>query len=122
MPFVDAAHAAVAALPRTDPTSIVLKFLLARAVGRENAVPWPQIRNHLRLKGHVVGKSAFQQGVLKQTRESAVFIASSNRGYFLINDADDAGAMRDFYEDRIAKERARLKHLRRLAGENDWVV
>ena len=122
MPFVDAARAAVDALPNTDPTGIVLQFLLDNAVGRENAVPWPRVRQHLLDNGRALSKNAFQQGILKQTREGVVFIGSSNRGYFLIADAADAAEMRDFYLVRIAKENARLDRLRRLADELGWPI
>src|ERR1041385_8732958 len=122
MPFVEAARAQVAELPKGDRTRIVLEFLLARAVGQQRAIPWPKIRDFLLRRGHRLSKNSFQQGILKQTRESAVFIGSGKRGYYLIADADDAREMRDFYLERIASERQRLTRLRRLARECGWTI
>ena len=120
MPFVDAARAAVAELPARDAMCVTLKFLLANAVGRENAVPWVRIRQHLKSRRIEIPKNGFQTTILKQTRESDIFIASSTRGFFLIADAGDVAAMRQFYERRIASEQARLRRLKRLADEQGW--
>jgi hypothetical protein len=120
MPFIYEARRAVAALSRRDPMRITLQFLLTNAVGRENAVPWPQLREHLRREGVPMSKNVFQTSILKQTREGDVFIASGSQGFFLIADRDDAVAMREFYERRIASERARLRRLQRLAQEQGW--
>jgi hypothetical protein len=120
MPFTDAAREAVATLPAGDAMRVTLEFLLANAVGRENAVPWPRLRAHLKSRRVPMSKNVFQTSILKQTREGDVFIASSNRGYFLIADADDVAVMRQFYNDRIASEQARLRRLRRLTLRQGW--
>jgi len=120
MPFIDAAREAVATLPAGDAMRVTLEFLLANAVGRESAVPWPRLRAHLRARRLPMSKNVFQTSVLKQTREGDVFIASWHRGFFLIADEADVAAMRAFYEARIASEQARLRRLRRLALRQGW--
>lgn len=62
-----------------------------------------------------MSQQAFQQTVLKETRSNNIFIGSNDhgksRGYFLIENDQDAQIMRDWYQNRINKELTNLQHL-----------
>jgi hypothetical protein len=116
-----------AADPHTSAVNrCVLNYLVAHAVGRRNAKPWPVIEAHLRRNGFALSHETFQQGLLKDSRESNYFIGSNdhgvNRGYYIINTQRDAELMRDWYEDRIQKERARLRSLQRQVRPFRWHI
>jgi hypothetical protein len=94
----------------------LLDFLIANAIGNLNAQPWSAIEAHLLLHGHHLSQTSFQQGLLKESRETDFFIGSFDhdpRGYFLIDTEPDAVLMREWYDARIAKEQARVASLRR---------
>ena len=59
-----------------------------------------------------------KQGLLKQSRTGEVFIGSNDhepcKGYFLIQDKEDAEVMKRWYEKRIGIEQGHLDHLKRL--------
>jgi hypothetical protein len=104
--------------PNTGPTHMcLLNFLIANAVGCQNAQPWSVIEAHLQANGHRLSQTTFQQGLLKESRETDFFIGSFDhgirRGYFIIHTQADAELMRDWYDARISKELARLASLRR---------
>jgi len=123
MQFVYAARAMVRRLPRNDRTRLVLEYMLQNAVGRANAQPWSNIKNHLNAYGISMSKTQFQQTVLKKTRSGDIFIGSNDhgaRGYFLIRDREDAEMAREFYTRRIAAEQANLDHLNSLIQQQRW--
>jgi len=126
MAFTNSALLRVAALPPNQPERIVLEFLLQQGTGRANAQPWSALEAHLARNGVLMSQRAFQQGILKATRENEIFIASNDhgasRGYFLIVDQQDAEIMRDWYVNRIATETARLNALRRNAQAENWNI
>jgi hypothetical protein len=64
--------------------------------------------------------TGFQQTVLAESRGADFFIGSGPRGYFLIETLEDAAAMRDFYERRIAAETQNLGNLQRQAALVGW--
>jgi hypothetical protein len=99
---------------------ITLEYLLRHGVGRQNPCSLPEIVAHLNGEGVDISETGFQQTILKDTREGEVFIASSNRGYFLIADEQDAIVMRDFYAHRIEAESRNLRNLQRLARIQGW--
>lgn len=120
MPFANEARIVAAALPANDPLKVVLEYLLLNGVGRSNAIPVDGILQELANHGTTISAVEFQQTILKDTRGGDIFIASSNRGYFLIDDIDDARVMKRFYEARIAAESAHLANLHYLASTLGW--
>ena len=121
MPFLEAAKTHVQTLPASSVERCILEFLLANAVGRHCAVTWPTIEAHLKRRGHSVRQQTFQQGLLKQSREGSVYIGSNDhgegRGYFLIQDREDAEVIRRWYLRRIQVEQGHLDQLERLIHE-----
>ena len=126
MPFVAAARARVANLPKGSEERIILEFLLNNGVGRANAQPWNQIEAHLAAHGITMSQQKFQQGLLKETRENDIFIGSNDhghaRGYFLIEDISDAEMMRDWYTRRMRVEKSRLDNLKKQSKVMGWVM
>ena len=122
MPFLNDVRQTIRNLPANDPLRRTLEFLLQNAVGKNNAVPFAQIDRHLRRHNIVMSMQTFQHTVLHSTRVGTIFIASFNRGYFLIQDPDDAITMRDWYRNRIRSEARNLVNLRRLARQQGWRV
>jgi hypothetical protein len=122
MPFAESAKHYIAKRPNTDRVAITLKYLLQKALGRKNAVPIETVLKHLAGKGHKLNKEQFQTTILKSTRASDIFIASSKKGVFLIEDVNDARTMADFYSERIKAEKANLEKLRTLATLEGWNI
>src|SRR5690349_17841318 len=120
--FLDEARRAVRQLPPQHPLKVTLQLFIKHAVGRDNAIPWPKLRALLIKNGIQIEKRAFQQRIVKSTRATNVFIASSKKGYFLIADEHDAEEMSRFYRDRIAAERHHLTRLQRLAKARGWSI
>ena len=122
MPFEAEARRILPTLAAGSANHAILGYLLANAVGEANAKSWEAIEAHcLALPVPVpVDKEEFQQGFLKHSREHEIYIGSSNRGYFIIHDRNDALHMKTFYEDRIAREQARVRHLERLVRAAGW--
>lgn len=116
MAFLVAAKRKITTLQKSDPLRITLEYLVKNAVGWKNARPQSEIVEHLARKGKRMSINKFQQTILKQTRESDVFIASSQNGCFLIGNQSDAEVMRDFYENRIQAEQRHVNHLKSLAS------
>lgn len=116
MPFLESCQALAASLPDDDINKMILDFLLSEGVGRKNAQSWPKIETHLRSLGleKLPSKEAFQTGLLKRTREGDEFIGSTGEGFFIIESAADAEAMRRFYSQRIISEVSRLGRLEEL--------
>lgn len=115
-----------AADPKTSVVhKCILDFLIANAVGSANAQPWVMIEIHLANCGFTLSQNAFQQGLLKNSRENGYFIGSFDHdpwGYFIIHTQQDAELMRDWYNTRIAKEQARIASLRNDAASFGWTV
>lgn len=115
-----------AADPRTSVVhKCILDFLIANAVGSANAQPWEMIEIYLANCGFTLSQNAFQQGLLKNSRENGYFIGSFDhdpRGYFIIHTQHDAELMRDWYMARIAKEQARVTSLRQDAASVGWII
>jgi hypothetical protein len=120
MSFLPAVRHKVDALPQRDRTRVALQYLLNIAVGRMNAVPLSMLVADLRRRRIDITETGFQQTILAESRHSDYFIGSSRHGYFLIDTIDDARAMRDFYERRIAAEQQNLDNLRRQARNVGW--
>jgi len=118
MPFVQEAKAHVKTLAPGCVERLILEFLLQHGVGRHSAQVWSAVEQHLHEHGHTIRQQTFQQGLLKQSREGAIFIGSNDhgdsRGYFLIQDKEDAEVMRRWYRRRIEVEKAHLAQLGRL--------
>jgi len=122
MPFTQSARQLVQRLPATDALRITLDYMLGNAVGHANATPMQNIIDHLASNGCPMSREQFQQTILKQTRETDVFIGSSTSGLYLIETIDDARAARDFYENRIQAEQTHLDTLRQLAQQQGWAL
>lgn len=97
----------------------ILVYLSLNAMGRTNAKPWTAINVHLKTNGfRAMQKTTFQQNLLKWSRESSLFILSSDRaphkGYFIAVEKEDAEVMVDWYRGRIASEESNLQKLEDL--------
>ena len=118
MAFINSARLAIQQLPQGDLTRVVLEYLLQHGLGRVNARPWSQIEADLSANGIYISQQQFQQGILAASRAGDIFIGSNDhgtgRGYFLIQDRDDAEFAREFYNRRIAAQQANLDHLNAL--------
>ena len=83
------------------------------------------IEIHLAGCGYTLSQNAFQQGLLKNSRENGYFIGSFDsipRGYFIIDSQHDAELMRNWYRARISKEEARIKSLTADAASVGWSI
>lgn len=118
MPFLDAAAAQLNALHPDSAEARILTFLMEHGVGRINAQSWPAISAHLKELGISIRKQRFQHGLLRSSREGSLFIASTNQGYFLIQDRHDAEAMQAWYRQRIEVEQRHLDRLNDLIEEH----
>jgi len=103
-------------LKEDDPNRKILEYLLTNAVGRKNLKSWDKIETDLVAAGveNLPSKENFQTGLLGKTRECEAFIGSSPKGFFIINDREDAYVTRDFYIKRITTQAARLDKLQKL--------
>ena len=126
MPFAQSAKLRIASLQSKSPEKLILEFLLLNALGAKNAQPWRLIKNHLESHGIQLSQQAFQQGILKETREGDIFIGSNDhgasKGYFLISSAQDAKTMKEWYSNRINSEKARLANLEQQANFHGWQI
>lgn len=126
MPFLTSARDRASSLPTGSREKIILDYLLSNAIGRANAKPWKLISAHLATHGISIAQQTFQQGLLKESRENDIFIASTDhgrsKGYYLIEEPDDATLMKDWYENRISAEQARLENLMRIARSKGWTI
>jgi predicted RNA-binding protein YlxR (DUF448 family) len=123
MPFLSAAQSHVQTLAPASADRLILEFLLANAVGRHNAQPWSALDTYLRRHGVSIRQQTFQQGLLKKSREGELFIGSNDhgvgRGYFLIQDREDAEIIRQWYLRRIQVEQGHLDQLEALI-QQQW--
>ena len=120
MPFLHAAQQAVADPATPREIRLTLEYLLANAVGRNNAHPMDDVLGHLFANGIQIGPSKFQTTILAESREGQIFIGAGQRGYFLIETEEDARATLRFYESRIASELRRIANLRALSAIEGW--
>ena len=123
MPFLSAAQSHVQILQPGSADRLILEILLQSAVGRHNAKPWSALETHLKRHNVSIRQQAFQQGLLKKSREGQVFIGSNDhgvgRGYFLIQDREDAEIIRQWYLRRIQVEQGHLDQLETLI-QQQW--
>lgn len=123
MPFLSAAQGHVQKLQPGSTDRLILEFLLQNAVGRQNAQPWSALDTHLRQHGVSIRQQSFQQGLLKKSREGQLFIGSNDhgvgKGYFLIQDREDAEIIRQWYLRRIQVEQGHLTQLEILI-QQQW--
>ena len=122
MSFLPAVQREINGRRPNDPVRITLEYLLAHAVGHNNAVPLDTIVAHLNQRRINVTATGFQQTILAESRGADYFIGSGPRGYFLIDLIQDAQEMRDFYENRIRREQENLDNLRRQAAAVGWNI
>lgn len=116
--FLTEAINALPTLPNSEFT--ILEYLINNAVGRNNAKSWETIAAQCATLGVVVDKLNFQQGFLANTRDGQIFIGSCTRGYFLIQDRDDALLAAEFYRTRINRQQQHLTHLENLVRGEGW--
>jgi predicted RNA-binding protein YlxR (DUF448 family) len=123
MPFLSAAQSHVQTLQPGSADRLILEFLLQNAVGRHNAQPWSAVDTHLNNHGVSIRQQTFQQGLLKKSREGEVFIGSNDhgigRGYFIIQEREDAEIIRQWYLRRIQVEQGHLDQLEVLI-QQQW--
>jgi hypothetical protein len=123
MPFLNSIQTHVQTLQMGSAERLILEFLLQNAVGRHNAQPWSALDTHLRHHGVNIRQQTFQQGLLKKSREGEMFIGSNDhgvgRGYFLIQDREDAEIIRQWYLRRIQVEQGHLDQLKTLI-QQQW--
>jgi len=121
MPFLNAAQIYIQQLPAGSADRLIMEFLLQNAVGRHNSQPWSALDAHLQRHDIQIRQQTFQQGLLKRSREGEVFIGSNDhgigRGYFLIQDREDAEVMRQWYLRRIQIEQGHLDQLQALINQ-----
>lgn len=120
MPFRTAARRLLGTLPPGTGEHAILDFLLSNAAGAGNAKSWDAIETHCAGIAVTVDKLVFQQGFLAQTRDGDVFIGACPKGYFIIQNRDDALVAADFYRARIAREQEHLTHLQDLVMRAGW--
>lgn len=94
---------------------LVLKYLLACAIGHKKAVPLNVLVDYLGSQGHRVDRRWIQNYILVPSRSGPMFIGSSRDGVFLIETIEDYQVMRDWYLDRIASEQHHLSVLENTA-------
>jgi hypothetical protein len=118
MPFLDAAKKHVNSLTPGSTERLILEFLLKNGVGHQNAQPWSVIETYLKKNGVFIRQQTSQQGLLKQSRSGDFFIGSNDhdpgRGYFLIQEKEDAELIQRWYTRRIEVEQVHLDHLQDL--------
>jgi hypothetical protein len=112
--FLDAAKSAARKSPKGSAKRVVFKYLLKHAVGSKNAKTWNELKKEFRRHGVAVNKRKFQQGILNDSRKNSIFIGSNSRGYFLIQNRDDAMAMYGFYVRRVSAEWEKMQKLETL--------
>jgi hypothetical protein len=122
MPFIDAAADFLEELEEGTAERAILEYLLANAVGHKNAKTWREIYSHLVRTGKpTCSKNKFQNGLVKQSRATKLFIASHDHppalGFFIIVTREDAEFMHNFYCTRLAAESANLTKLEGLMEE-----
>ena len=121
MPFLNAAQIYIQQLPACSADRLIMEFLLQNAVGRHNSQPWGALDAYLSQHDIHIRQQTFQQGLLKRSREGKVFIGSNDhgigRGYFLIQDREDAEVMRQWYLRRIQIEQGHLDQLQALINQ-----
>jgi hypothetical protein len=67
-------------------------------------------------------KESFQHHIIVPLREEDdIFVGTSSKGIFLVQDASDVQATMDFYTKRIRSEHAHLRNLKRIARKNGLV-
>ncbi|MFA5063735.1 MAG: hypothetical protein WC578_06695 [Candidatus Omnitrophota bacterium] len=101
---------------RQDEMIATINFLLQQA----GSVNLDRIVEHLISQGHAIGPTQWQQEVLDPLRDSGVFIGSSNRGYFIPRDRDQAIDAYRFYVKRIIAESQRSGILADLIRRGGW--
>jgi len=118
MAFANSVAQEVIGLAQDDPYRICLEYLRKHGRGRTNSKTYSEIQAELARHGIEMSQTEFQQTLLKRTRGGDVFIGSTDhgefRGYFLIDDADDAEVAREFYYRRIGDQQINLTQLERL--------
>jgi len=114
MPFFESCTANVNVLARTPADRAILDYLLANAVGKNQAKSWDAIELALKNEHDLPTKEGFQMGLLARSRRSDAFIGSSPSGYFIIDSLEDAFACLNFYLKRISVEQQRVESLRKL--------
>jgi hypothetical protein len=81
-----------------------------------------QLRSISKNTGIASDNRPFSKGLLKKTREGSIYIASNDhgdgRGYFLIQDGEDAEVMQRWYLRRIQVEREHLAQLDQLITQH----
>lgn len=120
MPFDSAVPALLAKLAPGSMEHAILDYLWKNARGHASAKTWDEIVAHCSSYGVSDDRRPFQHGLLANTRAEDVFIGSGPRGYFIVQDRDDAKIMADFYKSRIATETTHLNHLNALISRRGW--
>jgi len=127
MPFVDAARTfledpgELAEDENLDMMNDTIGYLLANAIGLENAKSTDTIIEFLNEQGHEINRHQWEIAVLGKLREEGIFIASHRtKGMYLIKTKDEADRFYLQYAKRIAKQNFRLNFLRALIDSGNW--
>jgi hypothetical protein len=127
MPFVTAARqfledpGELASDANLDIMNDSVSYLLANAVGLDNAKATDDIIAFINSQGYDINRPSWQINVLGKLREEGVFIASDRiKGIYLINSKDEAERFYLQYGRRIAKQKFRLDTLRLLIDSATW--
>jgi hypothetical protein len=93
-----------------------LNYLIAHCKGKKNATNIERILNSVSFQ-RSYSKGEFQHSIIVPLREDEnVFIGTSNKGIYLVTDAEAAYTTIGFYTNRIRSERKHLRNLTRLAA------
>ncbi|WP_269542149.1 hypothetical protein [Cerasicoccus fimbriatus] len=122
MSLITAVKREIASRSAGDTVRLTLEYMMNHALGRRNAVPISVIVEYLNENGINITYNQFQQTVLSESRGSDFFIATCNRGCFLIDTIDDAREGKSFFEEKIAKQQAHLDNLVQVAQNVGWTI
>jgi len=128
--FISRARQLLGELPDGDLTKETLRYLMVNGhTSKRNPVPIDTVVAHLNAiglctqRGDLIERKYFQHAVLVPSREESLFIGMfgsfGRGGIYLITDRADAAQARDFYLQRLGREREHLANLERLIRE-EW--
>lgn len=108
-------------LPRWQEMRETLDYLLRNNhIGHRNAVSTDIIVQHLNDSNFHINREQWEQEVLGPLRDRRIFIGSSRRGIFIIDDRSDAVEVYRLYATRILAESERLGILSDLIRQANW--
>ncbi|PKK82148.1 MAG: DUF3800 domain-containing protein [candidate division Zixibacteria bacterium HGW-Zixibacteria-1] len=105
--------------PSGDDKKLLVEFLLKHCDGYKNAISIGRVLQEVRFKDEYTRELLQHRIIVPLREENDLFIGTSNKGIFLINDADDAYKTISFYTNRIRAEKKHLRNLKKIAKKNE---